>query len=194
MKNSFKLADKNHMYELNGNDSKKLNKSIRIKKETNDKLLKIIEETNISFNSLVNNILEYHLQSSLPCKEIDYVAFAKDTFKAMLDGLDDEFLLKIARKTGSFIIKDTMTRQMFPHTLQGLLMNLNTTGKFYNWGIITTEVTQITVLIRWSHNLGLRWSNFIKEYFLSCITDMGILPEKVTITEMSTVFTFVKDF
>ena len=75
--------------------------SFRINEKYEKVLRKISEENKTSLNTLANQIFGNYVEFELYAKKFGTLRMSTDTFRRMLDGMDEKNIIEIATRCGS---------------------------------------------------------------------------------------------
>ena len=161
-------------------------RSIRIKKEFEYELREEAKKCGISFNSLINQILEkyiitYKLIEKFPCMVIP-----QQMIKKCLDRLTEDFIAGEGTMAGSYVPKHGLFLNKMSPTLENILSVMEKrVSQHSNWYQFQSLKNngKINLLLR--HNLGRKWSTYLKAYYSTLFKELLNMNIKSEIGENS---------
>ncbi|MBC7120662.1 MAG: hypothetical protein H5T33_03665 [Candidatus Methanosuratus sp.] len=145
-------------------------------------------------NGLACRILRKYVRIGAKVEQMGVVTMPRSDLAAIINALDEETIAKIGSKMGSTTSKEIML------LLFGEL-SLNAFKQFFltficgysNWTTCYEVEDEEYLEIRASHNMGEKWSKFVKNYIEAALeSTIGIKPEFKYVSNLSLVFRIKK--
>ena len=159
--------------------SKTLIRSIRITKEIDDMLQKDAKAKRISLNALIGSIMTKYVEMDRYNERYDTITLKQESFSSILQVVEDEKLTHVAKEIGSLIPKQFLLFWFKRSDLETYLRYLSLVCGYngfakYEIGIDDSRRNYTITLI---HNMGEKWSNFLKNWLeLGMKVTAGIIP------------------
>lgn len=153
-------------------------KTIRLTRELNSLLQDDAQASGMSVNGLINRIMTKYVEWDRHIDKFNFVSIASETFRSILEEVDDGKLEEIATKMGSSMPKSVTMfwfKKLNPETL---LKTISIYGKYS--GLQTNEINidEGNCIITFHHELGRKWSIFLKNFISQYVKSVvGIVPQ-----------------
>ena len=168
---------------------KTITATFRVTERIYDALQKEAENQDTSLNTLVNQLLDIHVDEEVYLSRVGYLRVAKPTFRRILEGSTEEAIVQAARSSGketctsiTLARRGTLTRET---VLQSLHMFAEF-GGFAHYSEIEVHGKPVIVLM---HDFGPKGSLFICNFAKGAFESMDLQPE-VSVGERSVVIEF----
>lgn len=155
-----------------------VNLSCRIDKIVYEQLLDDATKKGISLNSLVNCIAKHHVTWKRHSDEIGFVPISKTMIKKIINALDDEAIVKIAKEIGGtaviqlyFLTYDKMSFENFMKMFEIDTMR---------FGAVNHSETDGKHIVNLNHCMGEKFSNFLATAHQTMADNLSL---KLTVTK-----------
>jgi len=158
-------------------------RTVRLSQDLDDLLRNDAEESGTTVNGLINRIMTKYLEWDRHIEKFKFVSIARETFRSFLDKIDDADVEKIATDMGSKMPVAITFFWFKKLNLETVLKTISNYGKYS--GLQTNEITANdgNCIITFYHELGAKWSIFLKYFICQFVkTALGITP-KTEITD-----------
>jgi hypothetical protein len=165
-------------------------RTIRLTPQIDSQLQKDAKENDVTVNSIINKILTKRIEWDTHIEKFKFVSISRETFQALLELCNDREIEKVATIVGNQTLEAITLFWYQKLNLETILKTLSTYSKYS--GLLTSEieVDEGNYSITFHHDLGKRWSIFLKcmaSQFLK--TALGIEP-KIQTSDNVVVFSF----
>ncbi len=148
-----------------GDEKRFTHLSVRIPSDLNTHLVSESKRQGITLNALINRTLERYLTFDRLVDFDHSVVLEEQIFERLLEHIDNEDLAKVARDIGPKVVKRDFAFFNISATLDSLVSSyFRPAGKFSNKFDINVSGEFPNVKLVLSHEHGLKWSNFLREY------------------------------
>ena len=159
---------------------KTLIRSVRITKELDDILQKDAKAKRIGINSLIGTILTKYAEMDRYNERYDTITLKRESFSSIIQEIEDDQLTQVAKEIGSIIPKQFLLFWFKKTDLETYLRYLSLVCKYNGFGEYEIDIdearTNYTITI--IHNMGQKWSNFLKNWLEQGMKiTTGILPK-----------------
>jgi hypothetical protein len=139
-------------------------RTIRLSEEVDGLLEKDAQEHNVSVNALISRIMTKYIEWDRHTERLGYVSIAKATFDALLNGVSDERLEKIAEHLATQRLK-TIAMWAFGRTsFDALIRTISLVSKY--GGYWSAEINcDRDCVITLHHDFGMKGSTFFGSMF-----------------------------
>jgi DNA-binding MarR family transcriptional regulator len=156
--------------------SKTVPKSFRIDEPA---LLAVEAEANsqnVSPNTLVNQILKQYSDFDRIAHKINSVHLSSSTFHALVDSLEKDKIIEVAKSAGSSIPQAFTLTKSGKVELRSLIDFMQTLGRYANLFEFSETLDNNGRIITLIHRYGLNWSIFLVHYMTAMFEQIGISP------------------
>lgn len=169
-------------------------RTIRITKEM-DKLLQNDAKTKrISVNSLVSMIMTRYAEMDRFNEKFGTITLRRESFKAILEELTEDKILKIAKEMGSVIPREFLLFWFKNVTLDSYLKYLSLICRYSGFGEYEVASDERSYSLTVIHDMGYKWSIFLENLIVHGMkSTIGISP-KTDVTKNSLVVRFHKNY
>jgi len=153
-------------------------RSIRISQELDELLQKDSENKRISVNSLISTMMTKYAEWDRFADKFGYVTLTKEAFKTILEITDEKKLNELARVMGARLPKEVMLFWFKKTDMEAFLSYVALYGKYSGLLEYELEKEGDRITITAHHELGDKWSTFLKIFIGEAMKDMlRIIPE-----------------
>ncbi|MDH5431863.1 MAG: hypothetical protein OEW78_08305 [Nitrosopumilus sp.] len=143
--------------------------SFRINEEYEKVLRKIAEENKTSLNTLANQIFGNYVEFELYAKKFGTLQMSTDTFRRMLDVMDENNIIDIATRCGSQEIKEFILFKWKEISSRTVTDFIKIYFDLCGYGRCNLDETEGKVTFSVHHDLQKKGSLFLKHLFESLI-------------------------
>lgn len=163
------------------NRKKTVLRTVRLDQELDSILRDDAEQSDLTVNGLINRIMTKYSEWDRYTDRFGFVSFARQTFKSILEEVDERKVEQIAFNTASTTLKAVTLfwfKELNAETLVKTISNYSKYG-----GLATSEIkidgAQCTMTFR--HDLGAKYSIYLKTVISQFVkTTLGHLPKTET--------------
>jgi hypothetical protein len=153
-------------------------KTVRLTQELDSLLRGDAEAGGMTVNSLINRIMTKYVEWDRHIEKFRFISIADETFRSILEEVDDSKVEQIATDMGSKMPKAVTLFWFKRLNLDTVLKTISNYGKYS--GLHTNEIRfdEGECIITFHHELGRKWSMFLKNLISQYIkTGLGIVPQ-----------------
>ena len=143
--------------------------SFRINEEYEKVLRNIAEENKTSLNTLANQIFGNYVEFELYAKKFGTLRMSTDTFRRMLDGMDEKRIMEIATRCGSQEIKEFILFKWKEINSKTVTDFIKIYFDLCGYGRCSMDEVEGNVTFSVHHDLQEKGSLFLKHLFESLI-------------------------
>lgn len=143
--------------------------SFRIDEEHEKVLRRIADENKTSLNTLANQIFGNYVEFELYAKKFGTLRMSTDTFRRMLDSLDENKIVDIATRCGSQEVKEFILFKWKRLDAQTVTAFIRIYFDLCGYGRCSMDETEGKVTFSVHHDLQEKGSLFLKHIFESLI-------------------------
>ncbi|MGA2574089.1 MAG: hypothetical protein ABSF36_07845 [Candidatus Methanomethylicaceae archaeon] len=148
-------------------------RAFRIEEETINRLNKIAATEHNSINALVNSILDEYTGYIYPAKKSESKVLFGELFNKFIDEIDTKRLEIIALEIGERMFKEFHEEGLLSNNISSFKKFISEVPcNFANWASYYEDSSRNKLLIDLFHNMGLKWSLFLKNFFYWEITQL----------------------
>ena len=163
---------------MNAARKKTVLRTIRITQDLDSILQKDAHAKRTSVNALISQLITKYAEWDRYTKRFGFVHVARRTFRHLVDAVDDEQLVVIARRLGKEMPEAVTSFFFHRLNLETLLATLSLYQRYSGLQVHEVETKEGRCTITFHHEVGRKWSvflrDFMNEYFK---TGLGIVPE-----------------
>ncbi len=153
-------------------------RTFRLDEELDSMLRDDAEEGNLTVNGLINKIIIKYVEWDRHTEKFGFISFAKQTFKSILEEVDDRKVEEIAINTGSQALKAVTLFWFKKLNAETLLKTLSTYSKYSGLGASETKVDGTRYTMTFHHDLGRKYSIYLKTVISQFVkASLGVMPE-----------------
>jgi superfamily I DNA and RNA helicase len=158
-------------------NKKTMLRTIRLSKSLDDLLQKDANSKRITVGALISTILTKYSQWDRYTEKFDTITFGHETLRAILEATEDEALIRKAREIGAKIPKEFLMFWFKRTDLESYLRYLELLCNYGGFARHELEVDNGSYVITLLHNMGEKWSLFLKHHMEEGImSTIGTLP------------------
>ena len=121
-------------------------------------------------NGLACRVLKNYVKIRAKLEPFGIVCMAKSDIIEIINSLDEDAVAKLASKIGGLIAKEMIIQLYGDLSLENFKQFLETViCSFGDWASYTEEVKEGYLEIRLGHNMGQKWSVFMRNYIDSAL-------------------------
>jgi hypothetical protein len=168
-------------------------KTIRISESTNELLKKDATAKRTTTNALIQSILTKYLEWDRYAQRYGFISVTHDTFKTVIDKIDDQKLLEASKELGNRVPKDIILFWFGKSGVQGFLKYIRLLSDYATMAQFEIVKEGSTYTVSAHHNLGLKWSSYLKNFLETGLKSTAGLEGTGEISKDSVVLTFSTD-
>jgi hypothetical protein len=153
-------------------------RTVRLTQELDSILQDDAEKSGLTVNGLINRIMTKYVEWDRHTERFGFVSFARQTFKSILEEVDECKVEQIAINTASPILKAVTLFWFKELNAETLLKTISNYCKYSGLGVseIKVEGAQCTMTFR--HDLGRNYSIYLKNAISQFVkTTLGLVPK-----------------
>jgi len=144
--------------------------SFRINEEYEKVLRNMAEENKTSLNTLANQIFGNYVEFELYAKKFGTLRMSTDTFRRMLDGMDEKKIIEIATRCGSQEVREFILFKWKEINSKTVTDFIKIYFELCGYGRCNMDETEGKVTFSVHHDLQEKGSLFLKHLLESLIT------------------------
>jgi len=153
-------------------------RTIRLDGELDSILRDDAEDRNLTVNGLINQIMTKYVEWDRHTEKIGFISFAKQTFKSILEEVDDRKVEQIATNTGSPALKAVTLFWFKELNAKTLLKTISTYSKYSGLATSEIKVDGAQCTMTFHHDLGRKYSIYLKNVISQFVkASLGVVPE-----------------
>ena len=161
-----------------GQNSKTQVRTIRIPTRLGLTLEKEADAQRISVNALITSVLKKYAEFDRLAEKFEFISMPRKSFSLLIQELDDDKIEKCARQVGSTVPKEIMRFWFDELSLGSLMSFMSLLSRHYRLVKSEIKVNYSDYTIMLHHDMGMKWSKFLKYYLDEAIRGVpGILPK-----------------
>lgn len=146
--------------------------SFRINKKILESLKTISREDHQSLNTYVNRIFDSHLNWNLLAPEVGWVVMLKSAMKEIINTLDSEAIVQIARNSAEGGSKEIALSMRGKYGIDEWISILKNRAKSSDFTLKEYKEKDTIRLVLY-HDMGERWSLFFETYYNTVFFELG---------------------
>jgi hypothetical protein len=139
-------------------------RTIRLSKSLDDLLQKDANSKRITVGALISTILTKYSQWDRYTEKFDTITFGHETLRVILEATEDDVLIRKAREIGAKIPKEFLMFWFKRTDLESYLRYLELLCNYGGFARYELEVDSGSYVITLLHNMGEKWSLFLKHH------------------------------
>ena len=164
--------------------------SFRINEEYEKVLRDIAEENKTSLNTLVNQIFGNYVEFELYAKKFGTLRMSTDTFRRILDGMNEKSIVEIATRCGSQEVKEFILFKWKELTSDSVSEFIKMYFEHCGYGMCDMQTNDSTSEVSIHHDFGKKGSIFLKAFLEAIVQSSLERDSDVTITDNSVTLKF----
>ena len=153
-------------------------RTVRLNQELDSILRDDAEENNLTVNGLINRIMAKYVEWDRHTEKFGFISFARQTFKSMLEEVDERKVEEIATNTGSSALKAVTLFWFKELNAETLLKTISNYCKYSGLGVSEVKVDGAQCTMTFRHDLGRKYSIYLKSALSQFVkTALGTVPE-----------------
>jgi hypothetical protein len=169
---------------------KTLIRSVRITKELDNLLEKDAKAKRVSVNSLISIIMTKYAEMDRYNERFGTITLRREGFRSILEAIEDDTITSLAKDIGTQIPKQFLLFWFKKMNLETYLKYLSLVCKYSGFAEyeVDTNEDETEYIITLIHDLGEKWSIFLKNWFEQGIkTTIGIVPNLLDVSKNTVV-------
>ncbi len=165
--------------------------SIRMEEELEDFLNKEADAKHLTFNNLVNSILQKHSEFGTFAEKFGFVTITKNTFQALVQSLNEEEMDVIARDISSLALKEFTFFKYNDPGVKSFLDFISILCNYGGLGLFQEKTQGLEHRITVRHNMGIKVTRLLGKIFvqtLKRIADLDIAVNDDSESEVAFIF------
>jgi hypothetical protein len=168
---------------MTGRIKKTVLRTVRLTQDLDVMLRDDAKAKGTTVNGLINNILTKYAEWDRHLEKFRFISIASEAFKSIISELDDDQIERIGSEVGSTMPKAVALFWFKKLNLEALLKTISNYGKYSGLQRNEIKVEGNEVIITFYHELGLKWSVFLKNLICQFVKSvLGVVP-KTEITD-----------
>lgn len=147
--------------------------TFRIKKERIEQLKKIAKEDNLSLNTLMNQIVETHLNWDLHASEVGFVVMLKTAMTEIIKDSNIENIRKLAKQSAESGAKEIAFYMRGKYGVEEWISIFKDRARMSGFKLKEHVQDGTTTLVLY-HDMGESWSMFFETYYETIFYDLGV--------------------
>lgn len=153
-------------------EDRTVNMTLRIKKNTLDKLRQYSDSKNTTINAVVNQFLTQVLEWDLLAAKAGWVPIPKNALINIMDKIDEKNVLELAQSNGKSIPNDILLAMKGRLAIEDLVeinKNRADAAGFGYSEILENNFLKIII----QHDMGMKWSKYFKTFYETAFNNLG---------------------
>lgn len=153
-------------------------RTVRLNQELDSILQDDAELSDLTVNGLINRIMTKYVEWDRYTQRFGFVSFARQTFKSILEEVDDCKVEQIATDTANSTLKAVTLFWFKELNAETLLKTISNYCKYSGLGVSEVKVDGAQCTITFHHDLGRKYSIYLKNAISQFVkTTLGVVPE-----------------
>ena len=140
-------------------------RTLRLKKEADDVMVKIANENGLSINTFYNQIIDRYVNSFRLIDTFPCLAIPCEIFKEFLTNINTEKIENLGKMFGKYIPKHSLFLEDKELSANNMIGLMKTAGQDNNWFQFNEQYHNGDEIIMLRHQHGLNWSIFLKYFY-----------------------------
>lgn len=146
--------------------------TFRIDKEILDNLKLLAKDQNLSLNTVVNQVLDSHINWDQHAPQVGWVVMLKAAMIDLIKNVDSEAIIKTATKASENGAKEISLFMRGKYGIEEWISILKDRAKKSGFNFKEYHENGKTKLVM-HHDMGEKWSLFFKSYFENVFVELG---------------------
>jgi len=157
-------------------------RTVRLNQELDSILRDDAKESNLTVNGLINRIMTKYIDWDRYAERFGFVSFARQTFKSILEEVDECKVEQIATNTASPILEAVTLFWFKKLNAETLVKTISNYCKYSGLAASEIKVDGAQCAMTFHHDLGRKYSIYLKNAISQFVkTTLGLVP-KIEIT------------
>ncbi len=164
--------------------------TLRLKKETLEKIRRNAKYDKITLNSAASQMLDHAVDWSIPAARAGWVPIPKKILMAIIENLDEDTINQVASAVGKTVPKDMLLIMKDGISISDwveVLKDRAIAAGFSHY----EEEDKDKIHIVTKHDMGMKWSLWFRAFYKSYFEELGC-PVKFSITDSTIVYEIQK--
>ncbi len=157
--------------------------SIRMDQELEDFLNREAEAKHLTFNNLVNSILQRYSEFDTFAERFGFVTITKNTFQALVSAINEDEMDKIAKDISSLALKEFTFFKYSDPGIKAFINFLELQCNYGGLGMFEEKIQGLDHKIIVRHNIGIKVSKILGKIFSQTLKRMADI--EVTVEDES---------
>jgi hypothetical protein len=166
-------------------------RTVRLNQELDSLLRDDADKSNLTVNGLINKIMTKYVEWDRHTERFGFVSFARQTFKSILEEVDECKVEQIATNTANSTLKAVTLFWFKELNAETLLKTITNYCKYSGLAASEIKVDGAQCTMTFHHDLGRKYSIYLKNAISQFVrTTLGLVP-KTEITHDMLVLSFL---
>ena len=165
-------------------------KTIRISENVESLLKKDAASKKTTTNALIQAILTKYMEWDRFAEKYGFITMTQDTFKTILDKIEDQKLIDASKELGVRVPKDIIMFWFGKTGVSGFLKYLDLLSEYATFANFEIRRDGGNFIVTAHHNLGAKWSNYLKYFLETGLKSTTGIEGIVDVSRNSVVLTF----
>ena len=165
-------------------------RSIRMSQENADLMEQEARRKGLSFNALISTLIAKYVEWDRYADRFGFIMMTHEGHKNMLDSMDDERLVEHATRMGTRIPMEMTLFWFKKLNLQTFFSFIALHSKYTRAYHYEIESEGRTHIITFHHDLGPKYTTFLRHYFDQAIRNIVGVAPKVEVRQTSLIMSF----
>ncbi len=153
-------------------------RTVRLNQELDSILRDDAEKSDLTVNGLINRIMTKYVEWDRHTERFGFISFARQTFKSILEEVDECKIEQIATNTASPTLKAVTLFWFKELNAETLLKTISNYCKYSGLGTSEIKVDGAQCTITFHHDLGRKYSIYLKNAIGQFVkTTLGLVPK-----------------
>jgi predicted DNA-binding ribbon-helix-helix protein len=153
-------------------------RTVRLNQELDSILRDDAEKSDLTVNGLINRIMTKYVEWDRHTERFGFISFARQTFKSILEEVDECKIEQIATNTASPTLKAVTLFWFKELKAETLLKTISNYCKYSGLGTSEIKVDGAQCIITFHHDLGRKYSIYLKNAIGQFVkTTLGLVPK-----------------
>jgi hypothetical protein len=169
---------------------KTVTRTIRIPDHLDDIIQKDSKHKRSTANTLISSILTKYAEWDRYVESFGFISMPRDSFKLIIDALDDETIKQIAEEIGSKMNRQFMMFIFKKMTLDTFVLQASLFSRYAGFGAYEVETNERNYTVVVHHELGRKWSLYLAHLGSQGLKSTLGISSRFQITENSVILDF----
>jgi len=162
---------------MSANRKKTVLRTVRLDQELDSILRDDADQSNLTVNGLINRIMTKYSEWDRHAERFGFVSFARQTFKSILEEVDDCKIEQIAFNAANTTLKAVTLFWFKELTAETLVKTISNYAKYSGLAASEIKVEGVQCTMTFRHDLGRKYSIYLKTVINQFFkTGLGVVP------------------